>query len=140
VNDKVSSDWRDRRAPSLEDFDALARAAFDALPPRFRAMCGNVVFHVADFADEDALGDLGIDDPFELTGLYEGVDIGSETIDAPSGPHHIHLFRQPLLAEWIDHGETTLGALIRHVVVHELGHHFGLSDEAMHEIEDKAGA
>lgn len=132
----MSGDWADRRAPSLEDFDALARAAFEALPAAFRARCGNVVFHVADFADEEILDDLEIDDPYELTGLYEGVDLTAETIDAPAGPHHVHLYRHPLLAEWIDNGETTLGALIRHVVVHELGHHFGLSDEAMHAIED----
>lgn len=128
--------WADRRAPSLEEFDALAGEAFGLLPSAFRAMCGDVVVHVADFADEDILDDLEIDDPFELTGLYEGVDLTRRSLDdMSSGPNHVHLYRQPILAEWIDNGETTLGDLIRHVLVHEIGHHFGLSDEDIDRIE-----
>jgi predicted Zn-dependent protease with MMP-like domain len=126
-------------APSLEDVAALARAAFERLPPEFRAMCGNVAIHVADFADDETLEDLGIDDPFGLTGVYEGVDITSESAVAPSGPSHVHLYRRPLLDEWAEDGATTLGELITHVLVHEIGHHFGLSDEQMHAIEDAAG-
>jgi len=128
--------WSERRAPSLEDFDALARQAFDALPPNFRALCGDLLIHVADFADDEILRDMEIEDPFDLTGLFEGVDIASRALDdLPSGPNHVHLYRQPILAEWIDNGETTLGELIRHVLVHEIGHHFGLSDADIDRIE-----
>ena len=128
--------WSERRAPSLEDFDALARQAFEALPPNFRALCGDLLIHVADFADDEILGDMEIEDPFELTGLFEGVDIASRSLDdLPSGLNHVHLYRQPILAEWIDNGDATLGELIRHVLVHEIGHHFGLSDEDIERIE-----
>jgi predicted Zn-dependent protease with MMP-like domain len=132
----MTSDWIHRRAPSLEDFDALARTAFSALPEAFRALCGDVIIHVAEFAEDEMLDDMGIEDPFELTGLYEGVDLTRRSLDdIPSGPNHVHLYRQPILAEWIDNGETTLGELIRHVLVHEIGHHFGLSDDDMERIE-----
>jgi predicted Zn-dependent protease with MMP-like domain len=130
--------WDDERAPSLEEVSALAEAAFARLPAAFRALCGNVAIHVADFADDDMLAELGIEDPFELTGLYEGVDVTAEQISAPSGPAHVHLFRRPLLDEWSENGATTLGDLITHVLVHEIGHHFGLSDEDMHAIEEQA--
>ena len=132
----MKSPWADRRAPSLDEFDALAGDAFRSLPPAFRALCGDVLIHVADFADDDILAEMEIDDPFELTGLYEGVDLTRRSLDdIPSGPNHVHLYRQPILAEWIDTGEPTLGDLIRHVLVHEIGHHFGLSDEDMDRIE-----
>ena len=128
--------WADRAAPGLEDFDALARAAFQDLPAAFRALCGELMIHVADFAEEEILAEMGFDDPFELTGLYEGVDLASRSHDdIPAGPNHVHLYRQPILAEWIDDGETTLGDLIRHVLVHEIGHHFGLSDDDIERIE-----
>ncbi len=136
----MSGFWQDRAAPGLEDFDAMARLAFEALPPAFAALCGDVVIHVADFAEAEILADLGIEDPFELTGLYEGTDIVHRSIDdiAPE-PGHVHLYRQQILAEWIDEGDIALGALVRHVLVHEIGHHFGLSDEDIHRIEDEAG-
>jgi len=128
--------WRGRAAPSLADFDALAAEAFAALPADFRRLSGDVAIHVAEFADDDVLGDLGIDDPFELTGLYEGVDLGSRSIDDVARlPSHVHLYRQPILAEWADRGDVALDALIRHVLVHEIGHHFGLSDEDIERIE-----
>lgn len=117
----------------------MASAAYDALPDHFRALCGNLVIHVADFADGDILGDLDIDDPFELTGLYEGVDVTEQSVTDPAAtPNHVHLYRRPILDEWADRGDVTLGALVTHVLVHEIGHHFGLSDEAMHAIEEEA--
>jgi predicted Zn-dependent protease with MMP-like domain len=128
--------WADRTAPDLEAFDALAREAFAGLPSPFRTLCGDVMIHIADFAEDEILADIGLEDAFELTGLYEGVDLTrSAGDDLPSGPNHVHLYRQPILAEWIDNGETTLGDLIRHVLIHEIGHHFGLSDEDMERIE-----
>ena len=133
--------WANRRAPSLEEFDALAGEAFRSLPAAIRAQCGDLMIHVADFADDDILGDMNIDDPFELTGLYEGVDLTSRSLDdIPSGPDHVHLYRQPILAEWVDNGETTLGDLIRHILVHEIGHHFGFTDEEIETIESSGQA
>lgn len=131
--------WKHARAPSLEEFEALANSAFRALPQQFRALCGNVVVHVADFAEDEILDDLGLESPFELTGLYEGVDVTGQSISDPtSAPSHVHLYRRPIIEEWADLGDVTLGELITHVLVHEIGHHFGLSDEAMHTIEDEA--
>lgn len=128
--------WRGRTAPSLADFDALAREALDSLPADFRRRCGDVAIHVAEFAEEETLDDLGIEDPFDLTGLYEGVDFGSRSIDDVARlPSHVHLYRQPILAEWADRGDVALDALVRHVLVHEIGHHFGLSDEDIERIE-----
>jgi predicted Zn-dependent protease with MMP-like domain len=135
----MTGGWTDRKAPSLEEFDALASNALSSLPAPFRALYGEIIVHVADFADNDILADLGIDDPFDLTGLFEGIDVTNRSIDdIPGGPNHVHLYRLPILAEWIEHGETTLGELVRHVLVHEIGHHFGLSDEDMDRIERRA--
>ena len=128
--------WRTTAAPSLEDLDALARAAFAQFPAPFRRLCGDVVIHIAEFAEDDTLAELGLEDPFELTGLYEGVDITRQSIgDVARAPNHVHLYRQPILAEWIDRGDIALGDLIRHVLAHEIGHHFGLSDEDIERIE-----
>lgn len=135
----MKRDWKSAVAPSLADLSELAEEAFARLPAPFRAMCGNVAVHVADFADADMLEDLGMEDPFELTGLYEGVDLTSDLVTSPAGPSHVHLFRRPLLDEWSENGAITLGELVTHVLVHEIGHHFGLSDEEMHAIEDAAG-
>lgn len=127
------------QAPSAAVCRALAEAAFASLPPEIRALCENIVIHVEDFASDDILRSMDIDDPFDLTGLYEGVDVTAKSIADPvAGPDHVFLFRRPLLDEWADNGEITLEELIRHVLVHEVGHHFGLSDDAMHAIE--AGA
>lgn len=131
--------WTDRIAPSLDDFAALARQAFDDLPADFRRQAGDVVFRVDDFASEEVLDDLGIEDPFELTGLYQGVDLGRRSILDPSPqPSMVFLYRRPILDEWCERGDVTLGELIAHVLVHEIGHHFGLSDDDIHRIEDDA--
>lgn len=126
-------------APSAEMIEALATQALDRLPEAFRAHLGAVILRVEDFAEEDVLKEMGIDDPFDLTGLYTGHPIGQKSI-AESGamPDMIHLYRRPLLEEWIETG-VALDALITHVVVHEVGHHFGLSDDDMHALEDAAG-
>ena len=120
--------------PDLDEFDRLVRAAYARLPAEFRALCGNVVIHVAQEAEPDILADLGIDDPLELTGLFEGVAFG-EAEDAL--PNHVHLYRRPILAECAEEG-IDLKELVTHVLVHEIGHHFGLSDEDMHAIEEAA--
>lgn len=132
-------DWTDRLAPSLDDFAALAEAAFKALPGNFRALAGDVVLRVDDFASDEVLDDLGIADPFELTGLYQGVDLGRRSVlDTGVQPSMVFLYRRPILDEWTERGDVSLGELIAHVLVHEIGHHFGLSDDDIHRIEDDA--
>jgi hypothetical protein len=131
--------WTDRLAPSLDDFAALAKAAFDGLPEEFRRLTGDVVFRVDDFATDEVLDSLGIEDPFELTGLYQGVDLSRRSVlDVGAQPSMVFLYRRPILDEWCERGDVALGALIEHVLVHEIGHHFGLSDDDIHRIEDEA--
>ncbi len=125
-------------APSLDDVAALAQAAFDALPEGFRRMAGDVLFRVEDFAEEAILADLGIDDPFGLTGLYSGVDIGDRSVFAPPPqPSMVFLYRRPILDEWAERGDVSLEDLVAHVLVHEIGHHFGLSDDDIEAIEGR---
>ncbi|WP_374532239.1 metallopeptidase family protein [Phenylobacterium sp.] len=126
-------------SPSLDDLAALAEAAFAALPEDFRRLTGDVVFRVDDFASDEVLDELGIEDPFELTGLYSGVHIGHRSVLDPSpGPSRIFLYRRAILDEWAARGDISLADLVGHVLVHEIGHHFGLSDDDIHAIEDAA--
>jgi predicted Zn-dependent protease with MMP-like domain len=122
--------------PSAAEIEALARATLDALPAPFADSLGEVVLLVEEFADDKTLADMGIDDPFELSGIYEGVPLTERSVDQ-SGilPERIRLFRRPLLDEWAD-GDDTLEHLVAHVLIHEVGHHFGLSDADMHALED----
>ena len=123
-------------APDAAEIEALARAALARLPEAFRVHLGDILVRVEDFADDAVLADLGITDPFDLTGLYEGVPLGDKHA-APSGtmPDRIRLFRRPILDEWAARGDESLEHLVAHVLIHEVGHHFGLSDEAMHALE-----
>jgi len=131
--------WRDEAAPSLDDLAALAEAAFAALPAEFRAMTGEVVFRVDDFPADDVLEDLGIEDPFELTGLYQGVDLSRRSHFGPAPePARVFLYRRPILDEWVERGDVSLAELVAHVLVHEIGHHFGLSDAQIDAIEAAA--
>ncbi|OGN41835.1 MAG: hypothetical protein A2623_05635 [Caulobacterales bacterium RIFCSPHIGHO2_01_FULL_70_19] len=131
--------WTDQTAPSLDDFARLARAAFDDLPDPFRTLAGDVVIRVDDFADEETLASMGIEDPFELTGLYFGVDIGRRDEMGPAPePARIFLYRRPILDEWCERGDVGLDEIIAHVLIHEIGHHFGLDDDQIHHIEDSA--
>jgi predicted Zn-dependent protease with MMP-like domain len=118
--------------PSLDDLDRMARSAWAELPAEFRDLAGDVLIRVEDWADEETLADLGIDDPFELTGLYSGVDLTQRSIMDPSPAQPmVFLYRRAILDEWIDRGDVELRELVAHVLVHEIGHHFGLSDEHM---------
>ncbi|MCB2114466.1 MAG: metallopeptidase family protein [Parvularculaceae bacterium] len=133
----MTEDWSNRTAPDIDEFRRLSLAAFDALPHEFRAVCGDLVIRVEEFADDAILDQMGIENGYELTGLYEGVDITRRSIDdIANGPDCVFLYRLPLLAEWAENGEISLGELVRHVLVHEIGHHFGLSDEDMSAIEN----
>ena len=128
----------DLMAPSLDDFARLARDAFDALPAEFRQAAGEVVFRIDDFADEQTLKDLEIEDPFELTGLYSGVHIGERDAMGPAAePSRIFLYRRPILDEWCERGDVGLAEIIAHVLIHEIGHHLGLDDDQIHHIEDE---
>ncbi len=130
----------DETPPAPEDFLAIAEAAWAELPEGFRRMCGNVVIQVDDFADQETLDHFEMDSPYELTGLYHGVDLTHKSVaDPEAGPDHVFLYRLPILLEWCERGNVTLKELVSHVLVHEIGHHFGLSDEDMHAIEDAAG-
>jgi len=123
-------DWTDIAAPDLDAIEALALAARDALPEPWRARAAEVVLRVEDLASDTLLDEMQIDDPFELTGLYEGTPLTEKSVmDSPDGPDTIRLFRRPILDEWADRGDVTLGALVGHVLVHELAHHFGWSDD-----------
>src|SRR5258707_10565336 len=108
------------KAPSLDDLAALAAAAFQALPEGFRKLAGDVIFRVDDFPSDEVLDDLGIEDPFGLTGLYQGVHIGHRDAMGPAlGPSMVFLYRRPILDEWADPGEIALEELVTHVLVHE---------------------
>ena len=126
-------------APGAEAIEAIARATIAKLPPEFVEHLGNVVLHVEELADDKTLDEMGIEDPFDLTGLYSGLPIGSKSVDhSGTMPDMIHLYRRAILDEWVDTG-VSLEALVAHVVIHEIGHHFGLSDDDMHRLEELAG-
>ena len=128
------------KAPSLDDLAAMADAAFQALPEGFRKLAGDVVFRVDDFPADEVLDELGIEDAFGLTGLYQGVHIGHRSDLGPAPqPSMIFLYRRPILDEWAERGEVTLEELVSHVLVHEIGHHFGLSDADIDAIEASVG-
>jgi len=121
--------------PSLADLDALAREALRAIPDELRVHAETVVIRVLEFPDDDIVREMGLDSPFELSGLYSGVPVGDKSVSAtPSDIDMILLYRRPLLDEWCETGED-LTRLIRHVLIHEIGHHFGFSDAAMARIE-----
>ena len=126
-------------APSLAEIEALACKALAGLPEPFAAHIEGVAVLIEDFADQETLDALGIDDPFDLTGLYEGVPLGEKLMAAsPALPDRIRLFRAPILDEWTSRGDETLEHLVANVLIHEVGHHFGLSDADIAALE--AGA
>ena len=123
-------------SPSADEMEAIARRVLRTLPEPFASNLGAVVLQIDDFADDETLSAMDIDDPFDLTGIYEGIPIGEkEAGHVGALPDRIRLFRRPILDEWAD-GEDTLEHLVAHVLIHEVGHHFGLSDEDMHRLEE----
>ena len=122
--------------PSAVEMEAIARRALDSLPEPFASHLRDVVLLVEDFADERTLKAMDIEEPFDLTGIYEGIPITERSVEhSGTMPDRIRLFRRPILDEWAD-GDDTLEHLVAHVLVHEVGHHFGLSDEDMHALEE----
>ena len=135
-----SSKWSKRQAPSLAEFEAIAYAAFARLPRRFRDLCKDVVIRMDDFPTDEVLDSMNIESPFDLLGLYHGVDLARQSIMDPAAlPEMVFLYRRPILDYWAEH-EEALGAILAHVLIHEIGHHFGLSDDDMARIEAEAGA
>ncbi len=123
-------------APDAGDFEALVAQAIAALPAPYRAAAAKVVLRIEDFASDAILDDLGLEDPFELTGLYDGIPLTEKSVaDQPLGPDVIWLFRRPILDEWCSRGDIALGDLVTHVYVHELAHHFGWSDAEIARID-----
>ena len=136
----MSVDWAGAKAPTLVEFEALATDAWATLPPEVRAIAGDLLIRVEDFATDEILNSLEIDDPFELTGLYQGVSLTKQSVmESAREPDMVFLYRRAILDEWTENGEE-LGFLIAHVLVHEIGHHFGFSDEDMEGIEAGASA
>jgi predicted Zn-dependent protease with MMP-like domain len=131
-------DWAAREAPSLTELEAIAQSAYRQLPARFRKLTGEVLIRVEDLPTDDVLDSLGLESPFDLLGLYSGVDLARKSVsDVTSLPDMVFLYRRPILDYWAEH-EETLGAIVTHVLVHEIGHHFGLSDDDMERIEQDA--
>lgn len=131
------SEWRDALAPELTVFQQIATTAWERLPGQFRQMCGDLVIRVVEFAEDDVLDELELESPFDLLGLYQGVSLDKQTtMDLPREPDTVFLYRRAILDEWA-HGEDTLGEIITHVLIHEIGHHFGFSDQDMEDIENE---
>lgn len=130
-------DFGEQTAPDAGEIERLAIAALEALPDAFRGPAAEVVLRVEEFADDALLDSVGLQDPFELTGLYDGVPMTQKSIaDQPDRPDMIWLFRRPILDEWVARGDVSLAALVAHVVVHELAHHFGWSDADIAAIDE----
>jgi predicted Zn-dependent protease with MMP-like domain len=131
--------WRRVAAPSLVALEVLAAEAFRRLPSKFRILCEGLVIQVEDFPTDEVLDAMHLDSEFDLLGLFQGTGLPFRSESAPAQmPNMIWLYRRPILDYWAEH-EETLGAIVTHVLVHEIGHHFGLSDDDMHAIEQEAG-
>lgn len=133
-----SRDWQARLSPTLSEIESISIEAFAKLPQKFRDLCGDLIIQVSDFPDDQVIDDLGLESPFELLGLFEGQGVG-ERFSVPTGelPNRISLYRRAILDYWAEN-EETLGDIISHVLIHEIGHHFSLSDEDMEAIEEAA--
>ncbi len=136
---ETADDWTDSSAPTLADFEDMAQTAFDALPARFRNLCAGVVIRIDDWPDDETLDEMKCESDYDLLGLFRGRGLAQGDVLAHTGqqPNMVWLYRRPILDYWAD-GEDTIGAIIRHVLVHEIGHHFGLSDDDMERIEREA--
>lgn len=126
-------------APTLDDIEELAREVYDRLPEEFRERCGEILFRLEDFPDDDVIEEMELETPYDILGLFQGVALTqrheSETV--PREPNVVFLYRRPILDEWSE-SQILLGDIVTHVLIHELGHHFGFSDEDMERIEAQA--
>ena len=127
--------WRAVKALSLDEMDVIAADAYRRLPDGFRALCEGVIIRIDDFPSDEVIKEMQLESEFDILGLFQGVGLPFRSESAPSQmPNMIWLYRRPILDYWAEHDET-LGAIITHVLVHEIGHHFGLSDDDMEAIE-----
>ena len=134
----MTADWYEHRPPTLDEFEDIAQGAYERLPEAFRALTSELLIRVEDFATEEVLDTMGINSPFDLLGLYSGVDLARKSVmDVAAIPDMVFLYRSPILEYWSEHNDT-LVHVITHVLVHEIGHHFGLSDADMERIETGA--
>lgn len=133
-------DWKTVTAPTLAEFEAMAGHAWQRIAPMFREVCTDLVIRIEDFATDEVLDELDIDSPFDLMGLYQGVSLDQKSVaDVPREPDMVFLYRRAILDYWAD-GDEALGDIVAHVLIHEIGHHFGFSDADMEEIEEEAVA
>lgn len=137
---EINCDWARLASPTLADIEALADAAYAGLPERFTRLCEGVVIRVEDFPDDETLDEMGCETEFDLLGLFRGRGLveGEHLAQTGDQPNMVWLYRRPILDYWAEN-EDTLGEIVTHVLVHEIGHHFGLSDADMEEIERSAG-
>lgn len=127
--------WRPVKALTLDEMEVIAADSYRRLPDTFRALCEGVIIRVDDFPSDEVISEMKLESEFDILGLFQGIGLPFRSESAPSQmPNMIWLYRRPILDYWAEHDET-LGAIITHVLVHEIGHHFGLSDEDMHAIE-----
>jgi len=130
--------WTEAKAPSLAEMEAMAHEVFERLPKGFRTLCEGVIIRVDDFPTDEVLEEMQAESEFDLLGLFQGVGLPFRSDSAPGQmPNMVWLYRRPILDYWAEHDEA-LGTIITHVLVHEIGHHFGLSDEDMAAIEAEA--
>jgi len=126
--------------PSLDDIEALARDGLTTLPERLRQFTTEIVIHVTEFPDDDVVAEMELDSPFDILGLYQGIALGEKTVESSGTmPDMVFLYRRPILDYWCETGED-LGHVVRHVLIHEIGHHFGFSDAEMEALEAEADA
>jgi predicted Zn-dependent protease with MMP-like domain len=131
--------WTELKAPALAEMETMAHDVFERLPKRFRDLCEGVIIRVDDFPTDEVLDEMDCESEFDLLGLFHGVGLPFRSNDDIARlPNMVWLYRRPILDYWAEH-EETLGSIVRHVLVHEIGHHFGLSDDDMAEIEAGAG-
>lgn len=134
-----ATDWKSAIPPTLADFEVMAAAAWERIQPEFREVCGDLVVRIEEFALDEVLDELDIESPFDLMGLYQGLSLDKKSVlDAPREPDMVFLYRRAILDYWTESGEESLGDIITHVLVHEIGHHFGFSDDDMEDIEEQA--
>ena len=127
-------------APTLADIDALAKAALRLLPEELKPYTGDVVILTQEFPDDDVCREMELESPFDILGLYQGTSLADKQIESSGNmPDMVFIYRRPILDYWCETGED-LGHVVRHVLIHEIGHHFGFSDETMEAIEEAADA
>jgi len=130
-------DWWGRFAPSLMEMESLCLEALSRLPEKFHSLCNDLTLHLVDFPDDQLIEDLNLESPFELLGFFEGNGVTQLfSMEKQEAGHHLTLFRRAILDDWAE-SEETLGDIITHILIHEIGHHFGLDETEMEEIENK---